>query len=82
MLRESKTDTPPLSQAQAEEIVAKRKLTKEAQAFEKQRQALSKKWKAGTITPEEHAEMDRLFGADGDAMTNRLFTAAMKISKA
>lgn len=57
-------------------------LKKESNAFNKRRRQLSKKWDDGTITKQEKAEMDRLFGKEGDAMADKLFEGFMKLHNA
>jgi hypothetical protein len=43
---------------------------------------LSKKRDDGTITKQEEAEMDRLYGMDSDAMVDKLIEGANKLGKA
>lgn len=57
-------------------------LKKESNAFNKRRRQLSKKWDDGTITKQEKAELDGMFGKDGDKMTEKLFEGFMKLHNA
>jgi hypothetical protein len=66
----------------AQALLEVKEVQKEFKAFEKRRTQLSKKWKAESITKQEKAEMDRLYGKDGDAMVDRLLESAEKLAEA
>ena len=70
---------PRLTEAQA--LLEVKQLQKESRDFEKRRRALNKKWENGTITKQEKAEMDRLFGKDSDAMISKLIEGARKLAE-
>lgn len=55
-------------------------LKKESNALNKRRRQLSKKWDEGTITKQEKAEMERLFGKEGDAMLEKLVEGFRKMT--
>ena len=57
------------------------KVRNECQAFEKRRRQLSRKWNNGTSSKSEEAEMNRLFGKEGDAMLLRLRASAMQLAQ-
>jgi hypothetical protein len=82
LLKGLEKDYPPPTKAEAQALLEMKQLTKEANAFEKRRKQLSKKWKEGTITKQEKSEMDRLYGKDSNAMVNKLIAGAAKFRKA
>ena len=71
-----------LKRTVAQALLELKEVQKEFKAFEKRRTQLSKKWKEGSITKQEKAEMDRLYGKDGDAMVDRLLESAEKLAEA
>lgn len=69
---------PRLTEDQA--LLEMEHLKKESNALNKRRRQLSKKWDEGTITKQEKAEMERLFGKEGDAMLSKYFEAWEKLT--
>jgi hypothetical protein len=55
-------------------------LKKQVDALNRRRRQLSKKWDEGSITKKEKAELDRLFGKDGEAVMDKFGEGFRKLT--
>ncbi len=81
LLKEKTKDYPPETEEMLQARLEAEQTIKEYKVFERRRQQLSRKWKDGAITKLEEREMNRMFGKDGDAMTQKLMTCARKLAE-